>query len=207
LVAQQVAAVARRTGRRPRVLDLGCADRAALRGLRRHGVAVEYCGVDYEAAFGPDVVGDVRDGGRLSRAVPWPADVILLLDVLEHLPGREPDIRRALAGCVALLAPDGVVLAAVPQMYRLDRLKLPHLRYPEHPVRLTLAERHRFPGRAHQSCGVAVLPVLAQLPGRRGAAGGARDRGQLRDHPALVPEVRRYVCTRSAAAAPQTGRH
>ena len=58
----------------------------------------------------------------------------------------------------------------------------------------------------HQPRRVAVLPLPAELSGRRGAAGGARDRGQLRDHPPLVPEVRAGVRRRAAPAPPQPGR-
>jgi hypothetical protein len=125
---------------RPRVLDLGCANRLALRYLKQLGFDMDYCGVDYETALGPDLVADLRTPEVIAQLLPWRPDVVLLLDVLEHLEGREADIRRVLAASAAMLSAGGLVIVTLPQMYRLDCFKLPHLHYPEHKIRLSQEE-------------------------------------------------------------------
>jgi hypothetical protein len=62
-----------------------------------------------------------------------------------------------------------------------------------------------FPGRDHQPRGLAVLPLPAQLSGRRGAPGRAGDRGELGNHPPLVPPIWADVRRRPPPAPPQTG--
>jgi Methyltransferase domain len=121
---------------RPKVLDLGCGNQLAQRYLTRLGVDMNYFGVDYEAMLGPDLVSDLRAPDAIAERLPWRPDVILLLDVLEHLDGREEDIRGVLALASCLLPPGGLVVVTLPQLYRLDRFKLPHLHYPEHKIRL-----------------------------------------------------------------------
>ena len=59
--------------------------------------------------------------------------------------------------------------------------------------------------RDHQPCGVAVLPLPAQLPRCGRAARRARDRRELRDDPPVVPEVRANLRRRTAPPACQTG--
>ncbi len=137
LVAEVLGGLPRST---PRLLDLGCADQVARRYLTRLGCSFRYCGVDYESAFEPDVVADLAAPDQIVEKLPWQPDVILLLDVLEHLEGRESDILRVLSACRAILPPGGLALVTVPQMYRLDRFKLPHLHYEEHKIRLRQEE-------------------------------------------------------------------
>ena len=158
-----------RCTRRPKVLDLGCANRLAMRYLQRLGVDMAYCGVDYESELEPDLVADLRAPEAIERRLPWRPEVVLLLDVLEHLDGREDDIRRVLDATVALLPAGGLVIVTLPQMYRLDRFKLSHLHYPEHKIRLRqeewralLAERLQVE-RAHGLGYVSVLPYLVMF--------------------------------------------
>jgi trans-aconitate methyltransferase len=97
---------------RHRLLDLGCGSGNVLEALGRFGDAV---GMDADASLvaAARAAGlDVRQG-RLpdDRVVPagWP-DVVLLLDVLEHL---DDDV-AALRTAHALLAPGGTLVVTVP---------------------------------------------------------------------------------------------
>jgi len=172
----RVVAAALRELRRPRlrVADMGCADQVARRYLERLGVDMDYVGLDYEASLQPGLVADLRVPEGIEARLPWRPDVILLLDVLEHLDGREADIRRLLAFCARILPPTGVVLASLPQLYRLDRFKLPHLHYAEHKIRLhqeewrALLAEHLRVERAHGVGYISTLPYFVMWhPGYR----------------------------------------
>jgi hypothetical protein len=167
IVAREIRALGDRLGRPPRVLDLGCSTSISRHYLEMNGLAFEYCGVDYEAQFSPDIVMDVRELYVRRDELPWTPDVIMLLDVLEHLPGKAQDIEAVMRACDALIPAHGLVLVVVPQLYRLDRLKLPHLHYPEHQVRLTLREWRAIIERATSVArvrGVGYLSCLPYLP-------------------------------------------
>ncbi len=140
IVASEIRKLAKTLGRKPRVLDLGCSTSISRHYLEMNDLEFDYCGVDYEAQFSPDIVMDVREVYDRRDQLPWQPDVIMLLDVLEHLPGRDADIVAVMEQCNRLLPAHGKVLVVVPQLYRLDRLKLSHLHYPEHEVRYTLGE-------------------------------------------------------------------
>ena len=167
MVAAEIRALGRKLGRPPRVLDLGCSTAISRHYLEMNALDFEYCGVDYEAAFEPDIVMDVRDLYTRRDELPWVPDVIMLLDVLEHLPGKEADIAAVMAACDALIPPHGMVMVVVPQLYRLDRLKLAHLHYPEHQVRLTLGEWRAIIERVtriDRIRGIGYLSCLPYLP-------------------------------------------
>ncbi|HLL52488.1 MAG TPA: class I SAM-dependent methyltransferase [Myxococcaceae bacterium] len=170
LVAQEIRRHASRLGGRvPRVLDVGCGDKTALRHFGELDLEVDYCGLDPDPTVSPDLVGDARELEYQHARLPFRPDVILLLDVLEHLEGRHGDVRRVLRGCRSVLAPGGVVLISVPQMYRLDRLKLSRLHTPEHKLRLTVSEWRGlveldFEVVAAQGAGyLSALPYLPML--------------------------------------------
>jgi hypothetical protein len=166
-VAREIRTLGRRLGRPPRVLDLGCSTAISKHYLEMNNLEFEYCGVDYEAAFRPDIVMDVRELYRERDRLPWTPDVIMLLDVLEHLPGKEADIEAVMAACAALIPPHGIILVVVPQLYRLDRLKLRHLHYPEHQVRMTLREWTAIVSRRariERMRGVGYLSCLPYAP-------------------------------------------
>jgi hypothetical protein len=167
MVSREIRALGRKLGRPPRVLDLGCSTSISRHYLEMNGLDFEYCGVDYEAAFDPDIVMDVRDLYHQRAALPWTPDVIMLLDVLEHLPGKTPDIEAVMAACGALIPAHGLILVVVPQLYRLDRLKLSHLHYPEHHVRMTLGEWREIVSRRtriDRVRGVGYLSCLSYAP-------------------------------------------
>lgn len=167
IVAAKIRALAKELGRNPRVLDLGCSTAISKHYLEMNGLDVDYCGVDYEAAFEPDIVMDVRNLHERRDKLPWVPDVIMLLDVLEHLPGQEVDIRRVMDQCNRLIPEHGLVLVVVPQLYRLDRLKLRHLHYPEHTVRFTLREWIGIVERVisvQEIRGIGYLSCLSYLP-------------------------------------------
>ncbi len=167
IVSREIRALARRLGRAPRILDLGCSTSISRHYLEQNGLDFEYCGVDYEAAFAPDLVMDVRELAERRAELPWTPDVIMLLDVLEHLPGKARDIETVLRACDALAPPHALILVVVPQLYRLDRLKLGHLHYPEHQVRMTLGEWRAIVARAtriERIRGIGYLSCLPYLP-------------------------------------------
>jgi SAM-dependent methyltransferase len=173
VVGDYIRPIAENLDRPVRILDLGCSTSISKEYLSTtlgDSVDFEYCGVDYEAAFEPDIVMDITEIHQRREELPWTPDVILMLDVLEHLPGKEKDIQKVVSESVNLLPPHGLVLAVVPQLYRLDRLKLNHLHYPEHQVRFTLeewatiiqegAEISEMRGIGYISC-IPYLPMLS----------------------------------------------
>ncbi len=153
--------------RKPRILDIGCSTSISKEYLADTGLEFDYCGADYEAAFEPDIVLDATRLTEHRDELPWRPDVITLLDVLEHLPGKGPAIESVMRQCGEVVAPGGLVLAVVPQLYRLDRLKLKHLHYPEHQVRMTLREWSDIIEQAvtiEAVIGIGYLSILPYLP-------------------------------------------
>lgn len=167
VVSRQIREWSKDLGRPPRILDIGCSTSISRDYLTDTGLEFEYCGADYEAAFEPDIVLDATRLSEHRDELPWQPDVIALLDVLEHLPGQGPAIESVMRQCAEVIAPGGLILAVVPQLYRLDRLKLKHLHYPEHHVRMTLSEWSEIIGRAvtiEAVHGVGYLSCLPYLP-------------------------------------------
>ncbi len=167
VVSRRIRAWACDLDRPPRILDIGCSTSISRDYLADTGLAFDYCGADYEAAFEPDIVLDATRLSEHRDELPWRPDVITLLDVLEHLPGQGPAIEAVMRQCGEVVAPGGLILAVVPQLYRLDRLKLRHLHYPEHHVRMTLKEWSDIVGRAvtiEAVHGIGYLSCLPYLP-------------------------------------------
>jgi len=151
----------------PRVLDIGCGLQVAELYLNRLGVRMAYFGVDYEPRFGPDAVVDLAQIDTVSDALPWEPDVILALDVLEHLTEDPAALREAIGKLASITPVEATLIVTLPQMYRLDRFKLPHLHYPEHKIRLKRQEwrallEHGF--RIDDERGLGYLSVLPYLP-------------------------------------------
>ena len=95
-----------------RILDIGCFDKWPSRFLMP---ACRYVGMDYlETASKwyksiPDLYGDAADLPILSESV----DVILLLDVLEHV----PETQRVLEEARRILRINGILLMQIPFLY------------------------------------------------------------------------------------------
>lgn len=108
-----------------RVLDLGCAagDFGAALKARRPGVVV--AGIERDAGMAGEataklddvVVGDIDDLPSVDgQLVHGPFDCLVFGDVLEHL----VDPWRALRNSLELLAPDGFVVASIPNVGHID---------------------------------------------------------------------------------------
>lgn len=164
LVNDHIKACGRDTAR---LMDIGCGLQVAKRFLSALNPNIRYFGIDYEATFEPDAVVDLNDEGALQDPMTWTPDVVMLLDVLEHLHEKEEDLGKVIRHVAESMPEDARVIITVPQLYRLDRFKLAHLHYPEHKIRLTqgewrkLIEAH-FDIQAIQ--GVGFLSVIPYLP-------------------------------------------
>ncbi len=150
-----------------RIMDIGCGLQVARRFIEALNPGIRYFGIDYEATFEPDAVVDLNVDGALKTPMTWTPDVVMLLDVLEHLHEDEKDLGKVIKHVAESMPLDAKLIITVPQLYRLDRLKLAHLHYPEHKIRLTqgewrnLIEAH-FDIQATQ--GVGFLSVIPYLP-------------------------------------------
>jgi len=152
---------------RPRVLDIGCGLGVARRYLESFGLEMDYFGVDYEARFGPDAIVDLLGEGPLLPEMPWQPDVVLALDVFEHLHENTAVLEDVVSRLADSLPREARLVITLPQMYRLDRFKLAHLHYPEHKIRL---EQHEWRAvlesafEIREVQGLGYLSVLPYLP-------------------------------------------
>lgn len=150
-----------------KILDLGCADKRSSRLLTKYGLKISnYCGVDQNSEFSPDIESDVKDLSIYYENIDFVPNVVLITDVLEHLDGGTKDIQKFLKDLVQKISCDSKVFITVPQMYRLDRFKLKHLYYPEHKVRLTLEEWQNIVSQdfeIEQQIGIGYISVLPYL--------------------------------------------
>lgn len=151
----------------PRIMDIGCGLQVARRFLSVLNPDIKYFGIDYESTFEPDAVVDLNMPGALETPMDWSPDVVMLLDVLEHLHEDSRDLSQVVKHVAETMPTDAQLIITVPQLYRLDRFKLAHLHYPEHKIRLTQAE-WRAIIEAHFDIvdvqGVGYLSVLPYLP-------------------------------------------
>lgn len=149
----------------PKVLDLGCADSRGRGLLEKYwGSNFEYFGVDIDENFQPNHVADIRDVKRIFEEINFKPDIILLNDVLEHFDNGKQDIENFLAGIVKHAPKDSLIYITVPQIYRLDCFKLPHLHYPEHQVRFTSIEWASLVGRNFEIQKTQTASYLTGLP-------------------------------------------
>lgn len=151
----------------PRLMDIGCGLQVAKRFLEALNPGIRYFGIDYEATFEPDAVVDLNVDGALQQPMTWAPDVVMLLDVLEHLHEDEEDLSQVIKHVAESMQSDAKVIITVPQLYRLDRFKLPHLHYPEHKIRLTQGEWRQLIEEhfdIQKTQGVGFLSVLPYLP-------------------------------------------
>jgi SAM-dependent methyltransferase len=119
---------------RGRVLDIGCGDRWLSADI---GARAEYVGLDYPLtmaqgyASAPEVFGDAC---RLPFGDAC-ADLVLLLDVLEHL--KTPEV--ALLEATRVLKPGGRLVLQVPFLYPLHEAPNDYRRWTQYGLRLLLA--------------------------------------------------------------------
>jgi hypothetical protein len=139
----------------------------ARRFLRALSPDIKYFGIDYESTFEPDAVVDLNVAGALEAPMDWSPDVVMLLDVLEHLHEDRKDLNQVVKHVADTMPADARLIITVPQLYRLDRFKLAHLHYPEHKIRLTQAEWRAIIETHFEVLdvqGVGYLSVLPYLP-------------------------------------------
>ena len=151
----------------PRIMDIGCGLQVARRFLEAFNPKLSYFGIDYEPTFQPDAVVDLNKSGALDAPMDWSPDVVMLLDVLEHLHDSIEDLGRVVEHVACSMPADARLIITVPQWYRLDRFKLSHLHYPEHKIRLTQPEWRRIIEQHFtitHTQGVGYLSVLPYLP-------------------------------------------
>ncbi|MGB5559819.1 MAG: hypothetical protein WBN04_17640 [Paracoccaceae bacterium] len=151
----------------PRIMDIGCGLQVARRFLTVLNRDIRYFGIDYEATFEPDAVVDLNLPGALEQPMDWEPDVVMLLDVLEHLHEDEKELSEVIGHVAKTMPADARLIITVPQLYRLDRFKLAHLHYPEHKIRLTQAEWREVIEKHFdilETQGVGYLSVLPYLP-------------------------------------------
>jgi len=151
----------------PKIMDIGCGLQVARRFLTSLNPDISYFGVDYEPSFQPDAVVDLNRFHDLESPMKWDPDVVMLLDVLEHLHENDTELRKVLAHIAKSMPQKAQLIVTVPQWYRLDRFKLAHLHYPEHKIRLTQGEwRSLIEEHFDISCtqGVGYLSVIPYLP-------------------------------------------
>ena len=151
----------------PRIMDIGCGLQVARRFLSVLNPNIKYYGIDYESTFEPDAVVYLNVHGALETPMDWSPDVVMLLDVLEHLHEDSKDLSQVVKHVADTMPTDAQLIITVPQLYRLDRFKLAHLHYPEHKIRLTQAEWRAIIEEHFdilQVQGVGYLSVLPYLP-------------------------------------------
>ena len=167
-----------------RVLDVGCASGgllALLRGRAAHLAGLELSQTAAEAAaqIGDHVVcGALEDPGLPFEAASF--DLVVLADVLEHLPDPAAGLARAIAWC----RPGGAVLVSVPNVAHWH-------------ARLTLL-RGRWPQAESGTFDAGHLRWFT-----RDSLRALLTRGGLRDVEldAIVPALRNHVKTRLAERA------
>ncbi len=154
---------------RPAVLDIGCGLQVAKHYLESLSLEFDYFGADYEPKFAPDAVLDLLSA---DPKVNFDPDVVLMLDVLEHLHEDEQELVKIVGRIHNMIPQNCTAIITLPQMYRLDRFKLKHLFYPEHKIRLTQAEwravlETHFDIESVQGLGyLSVFPYLPMLSKR-----------------------------------------
>jgi hypothetical protein len=151
----------------PRILDIGCGLQVSKRYLASFNSDLQYKGADYEASFEPDYVVDLNQTDALADAMKWQPQVVMLLDVLEHLHDNTKDLGDVIAHIAEQVPADSVLIITLPQWYRLDCFKPSHLYYPEHKIRLNQREWRELIEQHFdivKTQGLGYLSVIPYLP-------------------------------------------
>ena len=152
---------------KPRIMDVGCGVQTAKQFLKALNGTIHYSGVDYEPSFNPDIVVDLNEKNALKCIMNDATDIIMLLDVLEHLHEDKSELSRIISNIAQSMPEHAHAIITLPQWYRLDCMKLSHLHYPEHKIRLTQHEwknliREHFDIESTQ--GLGYLSAIPYLP-------------------------------------------
>lgn len=99
-----------------RVLEVGCGDGAVADRISRLYPGAHYTGIDVAPEPGRRYRGDPAratfrsiTSGQLRETDPMPFDLVLIVDVLHHVP-KNDDRAQILADAAAMMAPGGTVL-------------------------------------------------------------------------------------------------
>jgi 2-polyprenyl-3-methyl-5-hydroxy-6-metoxy-1,4-benzoquinol methylase len=172
-----------------RILDVGCGAGATARWLKQRYPAAHVIGWEGNAALAPDLAANVDEArvvdlnGTLPD--PGPIDLVLFLDVLEHL--ERP--REVLAHVTASLPSQGTVIVSLPNVAHLSvslPLLLGRFTYQDSGI-LDRTHRHFFVRRSVlsllDSAGLDVKRSIRNgLEGPRARLLLAASGGLLRDH-------------------------
>ncbi len=148
----------------PRILDIGCGLQVSRQYLEKLNLKFDYCGVDYESKFKPDAVVDLSVPTALEGKLPWKPDVVMMLDVLEHVNEDPAEIKKILANVRRAIGDKATIIVTLPQLYRMDRFKFKHLHYPEHKIRLTQHEWREVLESEFEISRVQGLGYLSVIP-------------------------------------------
>lgn len=148
--------------KRPRILDVGCGDALFFDRLLEfadvEGIESEAALLDADNPHRSRIHLGLLDD-KFQPAAPY--DVVLLLDVLEHIERPAPVLRRALQ----VLAPDGRVIVTVPAFQTLwtthDDLNHHFVRYTKSSFRALAAQAGMTIRREHYLFQWTYLPKLA----------------------------------------------
>ena len=119
------------------VLDIGCANKS---GRKYLGNASVYIGLDFSdtASVWYETVPDIYADAQVLPFAEQTISVVLLLDVLEHIP--DPDL--CLAEIHRVLKPLGMVIIQVPFLYPLHDVPLDFRRWTEFGLRRILSKHN-----------------------------------------------------------------
>lgn len=149
----------------PKILDLGCADGRGQKLLKAYlNQDFDYYGVDIDENFKPNLVADIRNVKHIFSQIDFIPNIILLNDVLEHFDNGRNDIENFLAQIILYAPKNALIYITVPQMYRLDSFKLPHLYYAEHRVRFNAVEWASLVGKSLEIKKTRAASFITGLP-------------------------------------------
>lgn len=149
-----------------RIVELGCGNRGLAETyiLPEHNRNnITYVGIDSNIglSLSPTVLGDIAFTPTVSSC----ADVVLCLDVLEHIKSKH--ISHVMEEIARIAKPKGNILISVPSMYNLDRFHIPSIQFGTHETKLTPHEWIDFIEKyisITETMGIGIFEVIPYLP-------------------------------------------